>query len=80
MNLKEIKMDKRSDHLEWCKKRANEYVEKDDLKQAFASFQSDMSKHEETANHLALEMGTMMLIAGHLETQKQMENWINGFN
>lgn len=70
----------RSEHLEWCKERANEYVEKGDLKNAFASFQSDMSKHPETQNHLALEMGTMLLISGNLSTQLQMKNWIDGFN
>lgn len=70
----------RSEHLKWCKERANEYVEKGDLKNAFASFQSDMSKHPETQNHLALEMGTMLLISGNLSTQLQMKNWIDGFN
>ena len=70
----------RSEHLEWCKERANEYVEKGDLKNAFASFQSDMSKHPETQNHLALELGTMLLISGNLSNQLQMKNWIDGFN
>lgn len=70
----------RSEHLEWCKQRANEYVERNDLQQAFASFQSDMSKHNETAHHMALEMGTMLLINGLLESQHQMREWINGFN
>lgn len=73
-------MKNRADHLEWCKQRANEYVERDDLSNAFASFQSDMEKHKETSNHLALEMGTMLLLGGHLSTQQQMREWINGFN
>jgi len=44
----------RQGHLEWCKKRAIEYVDNGDLNNAFASFQSDMGKHNETANHMAL--------------------------
>ena len=70
----------RLEHLEWCKQRANEYVEQNDLQQAFASFQSDMTKHLETANHIALELGTMLLVGGHLSSQHQMKEWINGFN
>ena len=70
----------RSEHLQWCKNRANEYVEQNDTKQAFASFQGDISKHPETENHLVLVMGTMLLLGGHLSTAKQMEDWITGTN
>ncbi len=73
-------MEKRIDHLNWCKERANEYVENGDMLGAFTSFQSDMSKHPETANHLALEMGIMLLLSGDLSNQSKMENWIDGFN
>ena len=73
-------MKSRNEHLNWCKQRANDYVEQNDLNNAFAIFQSDMSKHEETQNHLALEMGIMLLISGHLSTQHQMKEWIKGFN
>jgi hypothetical protein len=70
----------RNEHLQWCKDRALEYVKLGDNTQAFASFQSDMTKHPETANHLALELGTMLLISGNLSTTQEMENWIVGFN
>lgn len=70
----------RSEHLQWCKDRANAYIEENDMPQAFASFQSDMSKHPETENHLALEMGTMLLLSGNLSFDHQMRDWINGFN
>lgn len=70
----------RAEHLEWCKQRALEYVDKGDLKEAFASFQSDMTKHPETDGHLALKLGTMLLIGGHLSSNKQMRDWITGFN
>jgi hypothetical protein len=70
----------RVEHLQWCKDRALEYVKQNDMKNAFASFQSDMTKHPETNGHMALEMGTMLLIGGHLSTAKQMSDWITGFN
>lgn len=70
----------KSEHLQWCKDRANEYVKIGDMNQAFVSFQSDMLQHPETANHMALEMGTMLLISGNLSKAHQMSDWINGFN
>ena len=73
-------MENRTEHLQWCKDRALQYVKQNDLKQAYASFQSDMTKHPETANHLALEMGTIMLVSGNLSSAKQMGEWITGFN
>lgn len=70
----------RQEHLEWCKQRALEYVDKGDNKNAFASFQSDMGKHPDTANNSALKLGMMLLIGGHLSSQSQMKQWIIGFN
>jgi hypothetical protein len=70
----------REEHLEWCKKRALEYNERGDTTNAFSSFLSDMGKHEETATHMALELGMSLLLAGHLSTQQQMNDWIEGFN
>ena len=35
----------RDEHLEWCKKRALEYLDEGDLQNAFASMGSDLSKH-----------------------------------
>ena len=70
----------REEHLEFCKKRALEYVEARDLKNAFSSFLSDMGNHVETCDHIALNLGTMLMINGHLDTPLQMEEWITGFN
>lgn len=70
----------RSEHLQWCKDRAMEYVNIGDLTQAFASFSSDMTKHPETANHSALQLGSMLLFGGHLQTANEMQKWIEGFN
>lgn len=70
----------RSQHLEWCKKRALEYCDIGDPKQAFGSMASDMSKHPETEGHAALQLGIMMLMGGHLSTEPEMRKFINGFN
>ena len=70
----------RNEHLEWCKKRALEYVGLGDLSQAFASMLSDLRKHPETANHPAMEMGAQMMFANLLATPEEMRRFINGFN
>ena len=70
----------RHEHLEWCKQRANEYVKQNDLQSAFSSFLSDMGKHAETSNHLALDIGLTLLLSGNLSSQNQMKQWIDGFN
>lgn len=51
-----------------------------DVRQAFASFGSDMSKHPETENHSAIKLGVMMMMAGQLSTPDEMRKFINGFN
>lgn len=73
-------METRTEHLQWCKDRALEYLDEGDVQNAFVSFMSDMGKHEETTNHMALEMGTMLLLGGHLSTSHEMKKWIEGFN
>lgn len=70
----------RSEHLQWCKDRANEIAATGDFPQAYASMASDLSKHEETANHGAIELGMMLLLGGQLNSQHEMEKFINGFN
>jgi len=70
----------RAEHLEWCKKRAIEYCHAGDVNQAWASMCSDMSKHEETARHAGLELGTMLLFGGHNQTPSEMKKFIEGFN
>jgi len=70
----------RADHLAWCKKRALVYVDHGDMRQAFASMGSDLGKHPETADHGGLELGFMMLMGGHLDSQAEMRRFIEGFN
>ena len=70
----------RAEHLQWCKDRALEYVEMNDMNQAFASMDSDIRKHEDTANHVGVELGMMLMLNGNLSTQREMRDWITGFN
>lgn len=70
----------RSEHLEWCKKRALEYVDSGNLKDAYNSMCSDLSKHEETKNHPAAIIGMQLMLTGGLSTPEKMINFINGFN
>lgn len=70
----------RQEHLEWCKRRALEYVDINDLSQAYASMASDLRKHPETEKHSAISLGLMLLMNGHLGTQDKMRKFIEGFN
>ncbi len=70
----------KAQHLQWCKDRALEYVDMGDLKNAYASFLSDMKKHPETANHPALGLGFMLMMGGNLSTAKEMRKFIIDFN
>jgi hypothetical protein len=69
----------REEHLAWCKKRALKYCDIGDYDQAFASMASDLSKHPETEKHIGIELGMMLLMAGHLKGH-ECRNWITGFN
>jgi hypothetical protein len=70
----------RASHLAWCKRRALQYCDMGDVNQAFASMGSDLSKHPETGNHSGIQLGMMMLMAGHLNTPEKMRKFIEGFN
>ena len=70
----------RTEHLNWCKTRALEYVERGDLEQALTSMASDLGKHEEIANHAGIPLGLQMMMAGLLNSQDEMRRFINGFH
>ena len=70
----------RQDHLEWCKKRALEYVDNNDLTNALGSMASDLRKHPETEMHLGIVTGLGLLQFGQLDTQEKMRKFIEGFN
>lgn len=71
----------RAEHLQWCKDRALEYIDKDgDIQNAWASMVSDLGKHPETAGHVAITLGMMQLMGGMLSTAPEMRHFIEGFN
>jgi hypothetical protein len=70
----------RAEHLQWCKDRALEYVDRNDLNLAWASMVSDLRKHPETESHSAIELGSMLFLNGDLDTPPKMTKFINGFN
>jgi hypothetical protein len=67
----------REEHLKWCKKRALEYTESKDM---WGSFVSDMSKHKELKNHIAIELGAMLFFTGNLNKVEEVKKFINDFN
>lgn len=70
----------RSEHVQWCKDRALEYCDRDDLQGAYGSMASDLRNHDETVNHPGIELGMMLLMTSKLSTQQEMRKYINGFN
>lgn len=70
----------RQEHLKWCKKRALEYVDRNELTDAYASMTSDLRKHSETQNHLGIELGMGLMMMGKLNTPHEMQKFIDGFN
>lgn len=70
----------RQEHLQWCKDRANVYLDNGDTTQAYASFGSDMNKHPDTEKHSAIAMGIQLMMIGALSTITEMRKFINDFN
>ena len=70
----------RAEHLLWCKSRALAICATGDVVQAFSSMVSDLGKHDGTRDHTAIEMGTLLLLMGDLNTPAKMAEFIEGFN
>ena len=69
----------RQQHLEWCKKRAHEYLARGDVQNAVTSMLSDMNKHPETTmNSQALTMLGMLAIQSG--STSDARRFIDGFN
>lgn len=69
----------RQEHIEWCKKRALEYVDRGDYQQAITSMFSDLGKHEETEEHGGIKLGMMMMLQGKLNNVHEVRKFIEGF-
>ena len=69
----------REEHLTWCKLRALEYVDRDDVTSALASMFSDLTKHPETRDHVGIKLGMALMWAHELETPEEVRRFIEGF-
>lgn len=72
-------MSSRQEHLEFCKKRALEYLDQGDVVNAIASMLSDLSKHEETKGigEKLSPLGMMYAMDRDLSSTRR---FIEGFN
>lgn len=70
----------REEHIKWCQSRALEYVERGELVDALASMGSDLDKHKETKDHVAMRLALKMMTSGHLNTPEKMRSFILGFH
>ena len=68
----------RAEHLQWCKDRALEYVERGDGPQAIASMLSDLGKRPETA--LLAEIGGFLMLTVNINSLQDVRRFIEGFN
>lgn len=69
----------RQEHLAWAKQRALEYLP-DDPAGAIASMLSDLTKHEETADHIGMQLTGLLLMSGLMEGPDAVRRHIEGFN
>lgn len=70
----------REEHVEWCKKRAREYLQIGQVQDALASIFSDLRKHEETKDHPAIQIGVQLMMIGELHDLDSARRFIEGFN
>ena len=72
----------RAEHVAWCKQRALAELDADPQGMgpvhALSSLQSDLRKHPDTAGHQGLELGALLAFGGHLQTERQVREWIDG--
>ena len=69
-------MDGRKEHVEWCKERALEELERSGVNAAMASLTSDFGKHESTNNPVMI----MMCFVMEKMDKKEAKKFIEGFN
>jgi hypothetical protein len=78
MSEEEEKQDQ--EYLEWAKKRALEYLDANDITNAFASMLSDMKKNPRFENHAGNLIGVgLLLVPGWISNPEEVRRWIVGF-
>jgi hypothetical protein len=73
-------MQRRAQHLEWCKKRALAYADQGYLQQALSSMLSDLARHPKTADHPGIPLCGGRMAFSNLTTKDQVREFIEGFN
>lgn len=69
----------RTEHLEWCKKRALEYLDQGDIANAVTSMLSDLGKHDETRG-VGEKMAMLGMLAITSGDTAEARRFITGFN
>ena len=67
------------EHIEWCKRRALEYVQLGQLEQAFASMVLDLGKHDETCLLAVTALTTPGLLCVMNDDTPGVRRWIEEF-
>lgn len=70
----------RQQHLEWCKKRAHEYLAQGDIENAIASMLSDLNKHDETRLSPGSPLSMLGMMAAMSHDRREAVRFIDGFN
>lgn len=72
----------RREHLEWCKERALQYVDRGLFTLAIASLGSDLRKHPETVGSVQLvsDIGVPLVMRPGSPDAAEIRNFIEGFN
>lgn len=70
----------RQEHLDWCKKRANAYLQRGDIANAVASMLSDLNKHEETKLGFGSPLNLLGMQAVMSGDHQGAKRFIDGFN
>lgn len=69
----------REEHLDFCKKRAHEYLARGDVQNAIASMMSDMQKHPETAFDSGSALSALGLMTAMQNNIVEARRYIDGF-
>lgn len=70
----------RKEHVEWCKKRALEYLDRGDIKNAITSMISDMRKHPGVDKEFINMMSSLALFELLNPSDGSARRFITGFN
>ena len=69
----------REEHLEWCKQRAREYLDRGDIANGISSMLSDLNNHPETKQDNTT-MSALGLLYAMNKDLRGARRFIEGFN